>query len=118
MLKGARAAIRDGSETRFWTTKWVDSGDCLIDLIDETHPTPNLNECVADFVIQDDQWDVIKLSQALPQDAVSLVIGMSPPRADREADLWVWGGEKSGLFSIKSTYQIVCEMSAAPNNDP
>ncbi|CAN1819551.1 Putative ribonuclease H protein At1g65750 [Linum perenne] len=118
MLKGARAAIRDGYETRFWTTKWADSGDCLIDLIDETHPIPNLNDCVTDFVTQDDQWDVTKLSQALPQDAVSLVIGMSPPRADRGEDLWVWGGEKSGQFSIKSAYQIICEMTKTPNTDP
>ncbi|CAN1788135.1 Putative ribonuclease H protein At1g65750 [Linum perenne] len=43
---------------------------------------------------------------------------MTPPQADKGEDLWVWGGEQNGQFSIKSAYKIVCELDDHQLLDP
>ncbi|CAN1813020.1 Putative ribonuclease H protein At1g65750 [Linum perenne] len=91
MLRDARSAIRNGKGTTFWTVRWVDS---------------------------DDTWDFYKLIQFLPQATVNLVMGMTPPQADRGDDDWVWGMEKDGKFSIKSAYHIVCNLGETMIADP
>ncbi|CAN1149139.1 hypothetical protein LINPERHAP2_LOCUS16857 [Linum perenne] len=54
MLRGARSAIRNGKGTTFWTARWVDSGERLIDLVEDADLDINLDECVADFTTPDD----------------------------------------------------------------
>ncbi|CAN1188299.1 Putative ribonuclease H protein At1g65750 [Linum perenne] len=39
---------------------------------------------------------------------VDLIAGMTPPHQDRGPDDWIWGCEKSGIFSIKSAYNLIC----------
>ncbi|CAN1782241.1 Putative ribonuclease H protein At1g65750 [Linum perenne] len=118
MVRGARSSIRDGRGTRFWTANWVDSGVRLIDLIEDGGAAPDLESLVADFVDLDGQWDVVKLLQVLPPDAVDLVVGITPPRADRGDDMWVWGGEENGRFSIKSAYKLICNQHVTQRLDP
>ncbi|CAN1854625.1 hypothetical protein LINPERHAP1_LOCUS41404 [Linum perenne] len=62
---------------------------------------------VVNFVNEDGQWDIEKLTNALPSDAVEVVVGMSPPRGDLGADRSVWGGEDNDRFSIKSAYNLL-----------
>ncbi|CAN1155982.1 Putative ribonuclease H protein At1g65750, partial [Linum perenne] len=107
MMIGARSAIRNGRETPFWTACWVDSGVRLIDLIEVEAESLDLSKMVCDYVNEQGQWHVEKLMRVLPIDLVSSVIGMSPPRVDSGEDQWVWGGEASGRFSIKSAYNII-----------
>ncbi|CAN1155670.1 Putative ribonuclease H protein At1g65750 [Linum perenne] len=42
---------------------------------------------------------------------------MSPPQANRGADDWVWGLERSGEFSIKTAYNLICQSNALPSSD-
>ncbi|CAN1181258.1 Putative ribonuclease H protein At1g65750 [Linum perenne] len=114
MLIGARSAIRNGRDTPFWTSRWVDSGIRLIDAATNMHPNINLADNVVDFVNEDVQWDVDKLSIALPPDVVDSVIGMSPPREDAGEDGCVWGAEDNGRFTVKSAYRIACAIPVAP----
>ncbi|CAN1824284.1 Putative ribonuclease H protein At1g65750 [Linum perenne] len=118
MLRGARSAIRDGRGTAFWTAKWVDSGVRLIDLVDENTANIDIGENVADFTIGDGTWNFDKLRGVLPTQAVNLVMGMTPPQADRGDDEWVWGEEIDGQFSIKSAYRIVCSLGSSRLADP
>ncbi|CAN1745190.1 Putative ribonuclease H protein At1g65750 [Linum perenne] len=93
MLVGARAAIRNGRETKFWTTRWLDSGDRLIDAFTGNIEELDISQSVADFVNIDGQWE------------------------DCGEDEWIWGGESNGSFSIKSAYSIVCRSEISGSQD-
>ncbi|CAN1787029.1 Putative ribonuclease H protein At1g65750 [Linum perenne] len=117
MLRGARVAIRNGRDTAFWTSRWIDSGDRLCDLFTGDallYP----DACVADFITPTGAWDLTKLNQVLPSDVISTIIGMTPPQADKGEDLWVWGAEQTGKLSIESAYKIVCDLAENQLLDP
>ncbi|CAN1170713.1 Putative ribonuclease H protein At1g65750 [Linum perenne] len=42
---------------------------------------------------------------------------MSPPKQSRGPDDWVWGCEKSGIFTIKSAYNLICRTETAQDSD-
>ncbi|CAN1187225.1 Putative ribonuclease H protein At1g65750 [Linum perenne] len=87
MTLGARIVIRDGHSTNFWTARWVDSGDHLIELIEEEGVDLDLGAVVADFVEAEGGWDVRKLNSCLPLKVVDLVMGMTPPHDSLGEDL-------------------------------
>ncbi|CAN1127408.1 Putative ribonuclease H protein At1g65750 [Linum perenne] len=41
------------------------------------------------------------------QEAIEMIMGMSPPNPDRGEDVWVWGASSDGKFSIKSAYNLI-----------
>ncbi|CAN1800814.1 Putative ribonuclease H protein At1g65750 [Linum perenne] len=118
MLLGTRLAIRNGRDALFWTSRWVDSGIRLIDSATGDEADLNLADTIADFVSEDGQWDVAKLTRMLPPSSVEIVMGMSPPRADGGEDKWVWGGEDNGCFTIKSAYRIVNCSNSSSDPEP
>ncbi|CAN1136188.1 Putative ribonuclease H protein At1g65750 [Linum perenne] len=118
MLWGAHIAIRNGKGTTFWTARWVDSGERLIDLVEDADLDIKLDDCVADFTTLDDTCDFDKLIQFSPQATVNLVMRMTPPQADRGDDDWVWGMEKDGKFSIQSAYRVLCNLGETMIADP
>ncbi|CAN1830977.1 Putative ribonuclease H protein At1g65750 [Linum perenne] len=89
-----------------------------MDLVDGADISQRLDECVADYASPDGEWDYDKLALLLPDDAIKLVIGISPPNADRGDDQWTWGEERNGLFSIKSAYRIICKLENSKLEDP
>ncbi|CAN1774821.1 Putative ribonuclease H protein At1g65750 [Linum perenne] len=56
MTRGIRSAIKDGRGTSFWLTRWIDSGEMLIDLLDGDPNLINQDDTVADLVGEDGQW--------------------------------------------------------------
>ncbi|CAN1853551.1 Putative ribonuclease H protein At1g65750 [Linum perenne] len=117
MLTGARSAIRNGWETQFCTTRWVDSGARLLDAVEDSDVEIDLSESVVDYVNADGQWDIEKLMNMLPADQVSVVIGMSPPREESGEDQWAWSGEPNGKFSIKSAYWLLYNQDNSTDHD-
>ncbi|CAN1156116.1 Putative ribonuclease H protein At1g65750 [Linum perenne] len=95
MLRGSRAAVRDGLNTKFWSSIWVDGGLCLLDFASQDQLNLNLGEPVAAYV------------------------GMSPPNPNRGEDEWSWGAEPDGRFSIQSAYALAAneDSNAAFNQD-
>ncbi|CAN1167394.1 Putative ribonuclease H protein At1g65750 [Linum perenne] len=115
MLAGTRSAIRDGNDTLFWTNNWVDSDLRLIDYANTDDVEFDIDCTVASMTNSEGQWDFQRLEKFLPPEAVDMVVGMSPPRASSGSDDWVWGLEKSGMFSIRSAYNIICNHEFAQN---
>ncbi|CAN1187196.1 Putative ribonuclease H protein At1g65750 [Linum perenne] len=117
MMEGAKSAIMDGNDTLFWTNNWVDSGLCLLYFAKTDDPDFDVHSSVASMVNNEGQWDFPRLEKLLPPEVVDVVAGMSPPQTDRGDDDWVWGLEKSGVFSIKSAYNLICHSTAIPGSD-
>ncbi|CAN1233454.1 Putative ribonuclease H protein At1g65750 [Linum perenne] len=42
---------------------------------------------------------------------------MTPPNPNRGEDDWVWGCEKSDIFTIKSVYALICKSETAEESD-
>ncbi|CAN1146008.1 Putative ribonuclease H protein At1g65750 [Linum perenne] len=117
MLDGAKSAIRDGTYTLFWTNIWVESGKRLIDEADTSVQGFNIDSTMAEFTTEDGQWDFDSLHRFLPQSCVDVIAGMSPPQQSRGPDDWVWGCEKSGIFTIKSAYNLICRTETTQDSD-
>ncbi|CAN1744711.1 Putative ribonuclease H protein At1g65750 [Linum perenne] len=117
MLEGGKAAVRDGKETRFWTTCWVDAGLKLIDFVDPTIQGVDLESPVADFTTTEGNWNFDLLENLLPPEAVDILAGMSPPQEGRGEDDWVWGCEKSGLFTIISAYALIGRIETSAESE-
>ncbi|CAN1189723.1 Putative ribonuclease H protein At1g65750 [Linum perenne] len=83
MLEGARASIRNGEGTAFWTTRWLDSGTKIIDHVAVTDDNIDLQASVRDLITEDGNCN------------------------DLGDDEWVWSKEISGKFSIRTAYDIV-----------
>ncbi|CAN1193376.1 Putative ribonuclease H protein At1g65750 [Linum perenne] len=109
MLAGSRAVIRNGRETNFWTTRWVDSGVQLLELSTRNPSEINLEESVAEFGDDMGGWDLHKLRLWLSDEGVVTVAGMAAPRDDRGDDGWAWGSENHVKFSIKSAYALITD---------
>ncbi|CAN1810413.1 Putative ribonuclease H protein At1g65750 [Linum perenne] len=41
---------------------------------------------------------------------------MPPPRHNRGEDDWIWGCERSGQFTIKSAYNLICQTEEIPDS--
>ncbi|CAN1162506.1 Putative ribonuclease H protein At1g65750 [Linum perenne] len=116
MLAGSKSAVRDGMETWFWTSNWVDSDLQLLDYADTSSPEFDISSTVASMVTREGQWDFHKLDRLLAPEAVEAVAGMTPPNVNRGPDDWVWGLEATGWFSIKSAYNLICSSAQFPDS--
>ncbi|CAN1148227.1 Putative ribonuclease H protein At1g65750 [Linum perenne] len=53
----------------------------------------------------------------LPPDAVDIIASMTPPKEDSGDDDWVWGCEKSGVFTIKLAYDLIGKIENSIDGD-
>ncbi|CAN1810414.1 Putative ribonuclease H protein At1g65750 [Linum perenne] len=116
MLQGGKSAVRNGLDTLFWTNCWVDNGLQLIDFADTTKPEFDVDCTVADMTLEDGSWNLELIEDLLQPDLVDLVAGMPPPRHNRGEDDWIWGCERSGQFTIKSAYNLICQTEEIPDS--
>ncbi|CAN1147350.1 Putative ribonuclease H protein At1g65750 [Linum perenne] len=111
MERGSRSGLRNGRDTLFWTSRWLDDGSRLIDLADESNPRISLDDS---FVLQTGDWDLARIRDLLPPAAVNSVAGMTPPNDSLGEDAWSWGGESNGKFTIRSAYNLITGSSSPP----
>ncbi|CAN1787195.1 Putative ribonuclease H protein At1g65750 [Linum perenne] len=117
MMSGARSMFRNGMNTKFWVDPWVDSGIRLIDKAVVNSVDINLDAVVADFFEPDGNWSLDQIGDILPADELDLIAGMSSPKTDRENDIWVWGAETNGKFTIRSAYNLLSDLENEPDVD-
>ncbi|CAN1789810.1 Putative ribonuclease H protein At1g65750 [Linum perenne] len=115
MLEGVRSRIRDGKDTMFWTSHWLNSRVKLIDMITQPDISVDLETPVCEFVTKSGIWDMDRLRPILNDDAICEIMGMTPSGEDRGEDAWVWGEEINGWFSIRSAYDLILK---PVNNNP
>ncbi|CAN1120508.1 Putative ribonuclease H protein At1g65750 [Linum perenne] len=115
MLMGARSGIRNGNDTDFWTSRWLDSGTQLIDQLQNPDDDFNILAKVSDMTLDNGNWNFLLLRRFLPESLVEEVAGMSPPRADLGEDVCTWGLDDNGRFSVRTAYELVHD---SPNPRP
>ncbi|CAN1771034.1 Putative ribonuclease H protein At1g65750 [Linum perenne] len=96
----------NGRDTKFWTDRWLDSGQLLIDTMPASSNL-DIHEKVVDFVKPNGGWDTERLQELMPPEVLSQIIGMCPPMANLGQDTPVWGLEGSGVYSVKTGYSII-----------
>ncbi|CAN1807721.1 hypothetical protein LINPERHAP1_LOCUS25137 [Linum perenne] len=87
VLDGARAGIGNGEETLFWTGKWLNSGNKLIDLVSNVNEPIDLEAPVINFIDADGEWDIPRLRRHLDEDAIQEIVGM-PRDCDFAGRVW------------------------------
>jgi hypothetical protein len=105
---GLLKRIGDGSSVAIWTNRWVAGTRTMIPsgriAVDEQAEADSLNT-VADL-IDTENWtwkaDVIRRNFISPDADAILNI---PLRQGGGDDFWVWGLEKTGIYSVKSVYR-------------
>ncbi|CAN0883999.1 Putative ribonuclease H protein At1g65750 [Linum grandiflorum] len=90
--KGTQWAIRNGRLTRFWTDNWLDSGITLIDHALNIQGVSSFST-VADFVLENGEWNSDLILSCLPYPVALQVFGMNPPVAHLGTDSII-GGSK------------------------
>ncbi|CAN0899341.1 Putative ribonuclease H protein At1g65750 [Linum grandiflorum] len=106
---GTQWAIRSGSQIKFWTDRWLDSGTILIDHALDFQGV-SIASTVADFVLDNGVWNSSLVFSCLPSQFALQVLGMSPPVSSLGPDSMIWGLEPLIKFSIRSAYLLLKEL--------
>ncbi|CAN1849082.1 Putative ribonuclease H protein At1g65750 [Linum perenne] len=114
MTIGSRSGIRGGQNTAFWTGRWLDSGDLLINHSLVPTEQLDLDAPVCRFVNDLGEWDLDRIRLVLPDEVVQQITGILPPSADKGEDSWYWGEEPNGMFSIRSAYCLILQSDRQP----
>ncbi|CAL1407398.1 unnamed protein product [Linum trigynum] len=115
MSLGMRMSIKDGRDTSFWTDRWVDLGEMLIDHALDASSPPNPTLPVAQFTTPDGEWNIPHLRSHQLEELVLQVMGVQTPKEGYDADIPIWGSERDERFRVKSAYQLLTEGEEAHN---
>ncbi|XP_024016341.1 uncharacterized protein LOC112089817 [Eutrema salsugineum] len=104
---GLRKTIGLGLNTRVWSEPWIPDTRArpAIAVPIMRYRDPGL--LVYSFIRQDTkQWDIHLLRQFFQPEDVSLILGLRPSQT-RTLDGYAWNHSKSGLYSVKSGYDLI-----------
>ncbi|KAI4338255.1 hypothetical protein L6164_016597 [Bauhinia variegata] len=104
--RGKRSLIQCGSLTKFWDDTWLSSGP-----IREQIQGP-LNHKENTFMVKDlidslENWDFNKISIQLPQNIRAEIEATAILPNVVENDVTIWAPRPTGIFSVKSTYDLL-----------
>ncbi|CAN1215673.1 Putative ribonuclease H protein At1g65750 [Linum perenne] len=117
LVSGCQHSIRNGKDTSFWNSTWLDSGVRLIDHATRSITEVELNNSVSDWVDDTGKWDWQRLNGCLPPLIVGQVTGMDSPHPTDGDDEMIWGPDPKGRFSIKSAYEILATTRGPPQQN-
>uniref|UniRef100_A0A803PMT8 Uncharacterized protein n=1 Tax=Cannabis sativa TaxID=3483 RepID=A0A803PMT8_CANSA len=95
--------IGNGDKTSIWFDPWVPYGN--------TRPTPLKNATlgvawVKQFIGPNNQWNVHMVREWFDKNDANAILNIDLPEDDMN-DNWLWIGEASGNFSIKSACRLI-----------
>lgn len=93
--------VGNGSGILFWEDKWLNN-KVLKDYV--THQI-GIQQTVSHFT-NHNSWNSQSLYRVLPEEIVKEILGFPLPTSDVQ-DKLAWDPDKSGLFTIKSTYNFL-----------
>ncbi|KAL6141498.1 hypothetical protein ACLB2K_059786 [Fragaria x ananassa] len=105
--KGIQWRVGNGCTTKLWTDKWSPCG--ILENLALNHDVIDLHAVVKEFWIGR-LWNVDMLMVHLPTDVVHVITTIPIAVGDLQ-DKIIWGKTSSGIFSVKSAYQLICDES-------
>ncbi|XP_024015975.1 uncharacterized protein LOC112089224 [Eutrema salsugineum] len=114
---GLRKTIGSGLNTRVWSDSWIPDARAR-----PPRATPQIGlqdpgVLVYSFIRQDTkQWDEPLLREFFQPEDVSLILGLRPSR-NRTLDGFAWNHTKSGIYTLKSGYDLIRKSNLEQNLD-
>ncbi|KAL9416679.1 hypothetical protein AB3S75_039800 [Citrus x aurantiifolia] len=107
-MQGARWAVCDGSQTRFWLDCWATKQGPLINLV--VHPVPQefVNATVSAFLNVHEGWNWSAFAYLLPNSILMQIASIMPHNPLLGIDNIYWCYEPNGNFTVRSAYESLC----------
>ncbi|KAF7820652.1 putative ribonuclease H protein At1g65750 family [Senna tora] len=104
--------VGDGNKIGFWDDKWISKDMILREYVVTDDHNINSSEKLSDFVNDQNQWDIGKLSNMLYKPAIYKILSFVPPDKQAGMDVPLWNlGDDSG-FTTKSAYLSIKKLEA------
>ena len=115
LRRGIVWKIGNGDKVSFWFDNWLGNHNLVEMLNMSAANVPSLEAKVSDFILQNRNWNIGKLTQILNDQAIiKKVQGITIPNHDIE-DTFCWGLNGSGNFSTKSATWMAQEPQLVHN---
>ena len=105
-----------GNRVWFWEDCWVLGSEVLSIHILEPLSEGLLGRRVADFVMDNGQWNWNLFSHLLDNMSVMRIAVVKPHSFDNVLDFLCWKGARSGNFTTTSTYAMLAEDNWFPTS--
>ncbi|KAF7842169.1 reverse transcriptase [Senna tora] len=107
LRSGLRKNIRAGIGTNFWWDDWIPLGP-IRNLISRPLNKDEDNLMVNEVAVEVGSWNWNLLSFDLPFQIKSNVISIACNKNSQEPDISSWKLSSSGIFSLKTAYNLAC----------
>ena len=107
LISGLWKTIGMGQDTKVWSESWIP------DVVARPpkpadHIVYRLSQLLVQSFIRNDtkEWDIKLLRDFFHSDDIPLILGLKPSRS-RAMDGYVWNHTKSGVYSVKTVYDLL-----------
>lgn len=112
LRKGIKKVVINGKDTLFWLDTWLDEKP-LKESATEMISLPELYQPVASYWDADMGWKWQHLEHLLPTTCLEKLAATVINCEDAENDRAGWRNETSGLYSVKTTYELASDSSSS-----
>ena len=107
LISGLQKTIGTGWDTRVWSESWVPDS-----VAQPPRPADHINYRLPQLLVQSfirndtKEWDIQLLREFFHPDDIPLILGLKPSRS-LAPDGYVWNHTKSGVYSVKTGYELL-----------
>lgn len=106
----SHCGLGNGSSIKFWHDYWVEGFSSLASIALLDIPKSLLETCVEEFVDLVDGRMLDNVKEYLPKPTIRAATYMNPSKSHDDPNRLRWKGNADGSFSLKSTYEIYCNL--------
>lgn len=112
LMKGLILRIGDGNSTRIWLDRWIPNHFNGKPIASELNQPVSL---VGDLLTPSGGWNVGLIKQVfIDVDAHAI---LSTPVRGRGDDVWAWGPERNGIYTVRSAYRQLYDDQCRPSEE-
>lgn len=105
LMKGLKRSVGNGRSLKVWTKPWLEDADGVCRRPLRRQRCFDLNLMVSDLIDnRRRKWNTRRLADIIVPDDVRIIERNQP--AVSEQDSWVWRYQQSGVYSVKTGYEL------------